>query len=97
MTLLEAFVLGVVQGLTEFLPISSSAHLVLVPELLGWSQPSLPFLVLLHAGTLLALFVYFWRELIDAALGVCKPSLQRRIVRLLAVGTVPAGVIAAAF
>lgn len=63
MSILEAIVLGLTQGLTEFLPISSSGHLVLVPWLFGWEQPGLAFDAALHLGTLLAVFVYFRHEL----------------------------------
>ncbi|MGH2352873.1 MAG: undecaprenyl-diphosphate phosphatase [Chloroflexota bacterium] len=59
----HGLVLGIAQGLAEFLPISSSAHLVLVPWLLGWPEHSLTFDVALHMGTLAALLVYFWRDL----------------------------------
>ncbi|HEV2122132.1 MAG TPA: undecaprenyl-diphosphate phosphatase [Chloroflexota bacterium] len=59
---LHAIVLGAVQGLGEFLPISSSAHLVLAPWLLGWPENSLTFDVALHMGTLAALLIYFWRD-----------------------------------
>ena len=64
--LLQAIVIGVVQGLTEFLPVSSSAHLILVPRVLGWSDPfilSPAFDATLHLGTLVALIAYFWRDL----------------------------------
>ena len=64
MSLLEAVVLGIVQGLTEFLPISSSAHLVIVPWLLRWDEPGLQFDAALHIGTLVAVFAYFWRDLL---------------------------------
>jgi len=76
--ILEAIVLGIVQGLTEFLPISSTAHLALVPWLVtrlglaNWSDPGLTFDVALHAGTLFAILLYFWRtwiQIIRAALG----------------------------
>lgn len=59
----QAVFLGILQGLTEFLPISSSGHLVLLPALLGWGQPSLVFETTLHLGTLLALLVVFWRDI----------------------------------
>lgn len=70
MSLLEAIVLGLVQGLTEFLPISSSGHLILVPWLFGWDQPGLAFDAALHLGTLLAVISYFWRDLLAMALAV---------------------------
>ena len=59
MSIIEAFVLGLVQGLTEFLPVSSSAHLVLVQHLLGFKEPMVFFDVVLHLGTLVGLFIYF--------------------------------------
>lgn len=65
MTSLHAFALGAVQGLTEVLPISSSAHLLLIPDLLGWPESGLTFDVALHLGTLLALALYFWRDICD--------------------------------
>jgi len=61
-TLLQAAVLGFVQGLGEFLPISSSAHLVLVPWFFGWKDPGLTFDVALHMGTLVAVILYFWKD-----------------------------------
>ncbi|MGA7460871.1 MAG: undecaprenyl-diphosphate phosphatase [Candidatus Korobacteraceae bacterium] len=78
MPILEAIVLGIVQGLTEFLPVSSTAHLALVPWLVStlgltnWPDPGLTFDVALHAGTLFAILLYFWRtwiQIIRAALG----------------------------
>jgi undecaprenyl-diphosphatase len=65
--LIQALVLGVVQGATEFLPISSSGHLILVPWLLGWDQPPLAFDVALHLGTLAAVLVYFRRDWVRLA------------------------------
>jgi undecaprenyl-diphosphatase len=62
MTLIQSIVLGLVQGLGEFLPISSSAHLVLVPWLLGWQDPGLTFDIALHLGTLVAVLLYFWKD-----------------------------------
>jgi undecaprenyl-diphosphatase len=67
MPLYQAIVLAIVQGLTEFLPVSSTAHLALVPWLLGWKDPGLTFDVALHAGTLLAVLAYFWRYWVEMA------------------------------
>ena len=93
MSFLEAVVLGLVQGVTEFVPISSSGHLVLVPEALGWDQPGLTFDVLLHVASLIALLIYFSGDLIDLARGLRSGAEgARRRVRLLAIGTVPAAV-----
>lgn len=64
MSLLEAIVLGLTQGLTEFLPISSSGHLIIVPWLFGWETPGLAFDAALHLGTLVAVFAYFWRDIV---------------------------------
>lgn len=76
MSVLHAIVLGIVQGLTEFLPISSSGHLVLVPWLFGWEEPGLSFDAALHLGTLAAVFAYFWRELLGMVVAV--PTALRR-------------------
>ena len=62
MTILQAVILGLAQGLGEFLPISSSAHLILVPWLFGWTDPGLTFDVALHIGTLVAVVIYFWKD-----------------------------------
>ncbi len=99
--ILQAVVMGVVQGLTEFLPISSSGHLILVPWLLGWDDPflsSLAFSVVLHAGTLGALLVYFredWLRLVPAGFAALRDRSfegdpYRRLAWLIAVATVPA-------
>lgn len=99
MPLYQALVLAIVQGLTEFLPVSSTAHLVLFPWLLGWKDPGLTFDVALHAGTLVAVLLYFWRYWLDmlrVILGVGQPknpSLgeNRRLFWFLVLATVPAG------
>lgn len=65
MSLIDAIILGAIQGLTEFLPISSSAHLSVIPWLFHWKTPGLTFDVALHMGTLLALTAYFWRDWYD--------------------------------
>src|SRR2546422_4926833 len=105
--LIHAAILGIVQGLTEFLPISSSAHLILVPKLLGWNDPfldSAAYDVMLHLGTLLALVVYFWRDL-RRLLAAWLRSIGRRSVGddpdarlawLLLISVVPAAVLGAA-
>ncbi len=100
-TILQAIVLGIVQGLTEFLPISSSGHLVVVPYLLGWTDPfitSLAFAVVLHLGTLVALLAYFWRDwarLIPAGLATIRDRSfrgdpERRLAWLIVVTLPPA-------
>jgi undecaprenyl-diphosphatase len=85
---------GLIQGLTEFLPVSSSGHLVIVPAMLGWEEPPLGLTVLLHMGTLAALLIYFRLEIIGLILGVLgkgeDPAAARRIVRFLVIGTIPA-------
>lgn len=91
MSVIEAVILGVVQGLGEFLPISSSAHLVLVPWFFGWHDPGLTFDVALHVGTLAALVVFFWKDwLILIKEGFSRPSIsQGRLFWTLVVATVP--------
>jgi undecaprenyl-diphosphatase len=97
----QALVMGIVQGLTEFVPISSSGHLIIVPFLAGWDDAfitSLAFSVMLHVGTLVALLVYFrddWLRLVPAGLAAIRDrSLggdpDRRLAWLLVVTTVPA-------
>jgi undecaprenyl-diphosphatase len=76
MSVFQAIVLGIVQGLTEFLPISSSAHLIIVPWLFDWEEPGLAFDAALHLGTLAAVFAYFWRDLLNMLLAV--PDALRR-------------------
>jgi undecaprenyl-diphosphatase len=99
--IVQAIVLGVVQGLTEFLPVSSSGHLIIVPALLGWDDPfieSLAFSVMLHVATLAALLLYFqadWRRLIPAGLAALRDRSfrgdpDRKLAWLLAASTVPA-------
>ncbi|CAN5552063.1 undecaprenyl-diphosphate phosphatase [soil metagenome] len=93
MSILQAIVLGAVQGLTEFIPISSSGHLVLVPAALDWGKPGLSFDVLLHTASLLALLIYFSGDLLDVTRGVVSGDRDsRRLLMLLAIGTVPAGI-----
>lgn len=97
-TWLQALILGLVQGLTEFIPVSSSAHLVLVPAYLGWERPGLAFDVALHVGTLLALLVYYRRDLSAMASAAVSrdPSphreVYRRLLGLLALASLPVAV-----
>jgi undecaprenyl-diphosphatase len=94
----QAIVLGLLQGLTEFLPVSSSGHLNGVPYLLGWEPGSVSFDVMLHAGTLVAVLLYFRGDLVYLAtrslgVGVTEEGEQQRawrVVGLLAIGSVPA-------
>ena len=81
MDLIHAIVLAVVQGLNEFLPISSSAHLIIVPWLFGWEDPGLAFDAALHLGTLAAVYAYFWRDLVRMARAL--PRALRRPLALL--------------
>ncbi len=93
---MQALFLGILQGITEFLPISSSAHLILLPRLLGWEALGLTFDVLVHGGTLLALVIYFrqqWKEIGKQFLRfVMNPSVapQSGLLGALVVGTLPA-------
>jgi undecaprenyl-diphosphatase len=105
MTLIEAGVLGVVQGVTEFLPISSIAHLRIVPALLGWDDPGAAFSAVIQLGTLLAVFVYFagdMRSIVGAALrdlmaGRPLASHEGRLAWFIGVGTLPIGACGLAF
>jgi undecaprenyl-diphosphatase len=81
----QGIVLGIVQGLTEFLPVSSSGHLILVPRVFGWPDQGLAFDAMMHLGTLAALLAYFRRELRALIAG----TMSRRLVLLVIVATVP--------
>ncbi len=98
MTALHAAVLGLVQGATEFLPVSSSGHLILVPQLLGWPDQGLAFDAAVHLGTVLALLCYFAGELRRLAEGAWagRPDV-RRLAAALALGSVPVGIVGLAF
>ncbi len=87
-------VLGIVQGLSEFLPISSSAHLIIVPRVLGWQDPGLTFDVALHVGTLLAVLGYFWRDWLRLVRMAHRPSTDDgRLFWCLVLATIPGGVV----
>jgi undecaprenyl-diphosphatase len=93
MTPVHAVVLGLVQGATEFLPISSSGHLILVPALLGWPDQGLAFDAAVHLGTVLALLIYFGREIGHLVTGVLagRPA-DRRLASAVLLASVPAGI-----
>jgi undecaprenyl-diphosphatase len=79
MTILQGVVLGLVQGLGEFLPISSTAHLAIVPWLFGWTDPGLSFDVALHLGTLAAVLAYFWRDWVRLTRAFLLTVFERKI------------------
>jgi undecaprenyl-diphosphatase len=95
MDILQALVYGIIQGITEFLPISSDAHLIIIPKLLGWQEPSLDFDIALHLGTTAAVIAFFfkdWVALIKA--GFTKPASENgKIFWWIILATIPGGVI----
>ncbi|WP_433501035.1 undecaprenyl-diphosphate phosphatase [Sphaerimonospora sp. CA-214678] len=100
MDVLQAIVLGVVQGLTEFLPISSSAHLLIVPKLAGWPDPGAAFTAVIQLGTMLAVVIFFWRDIVRIlwtwARSLWTPELRghldARMGWYIGLGTIPIGV-----
>ena len=93
MTALHAIVLGLVQGATEFLPISSSGHLILVPAVFGWPDQGLAFDAAVHLGTVLALLIYFGPEIGHLTSGVlARRPLELRLGMGVALASIPAGV-----
>ncbi len=99
---IQALLLGILQGLTEFLPVSSSAHLILLPWFFRWNNPlvdSLTFDVALHAGTLLAILWYFWRDWVELVGGFFRilarrrvEDFQERLIVYIILSTIPAAV-----
>lgn len=87
MNIIQSIVLGVVQGLGEFLPISSSGHLIVIPWLLGWREHTLSFDVMLHAGTLLAVVVYFWKDWLNIL------RKERKLFWYIVIASVPGAII----
>lgn len=92
MSVVESIILGIIQGITEFLPISSSGHLVLFQKLFGLHEANLVFDTMLHLGTLLAVFVVFWEDIVSM---IKKPF--SKLTLLVVVGTIPTGIIGLAF
>jgi undecaprenyl-diphosphatase len=103
MSIFQAIILGAVQGVTEFLPVSSTAHLILLPWALGWPDPGLSFDVALHLGTLVALLIYFraeWLALAGSAIGILQgrtKTADARMVMLIIAATIPGGIAGALF
>src|SRR5215213_155193 len=100
MSFLEAVVLGVVQGLTEFLPISSSGHLRIVPALFGWEDPGSGFTAVIQLGTIAAVLIYFAGDIRDVTLAWVRGIVRRdarsepgyRMGWMIFLGTIPIGV-----
>src|SRR5215831_17785572 len=99
MPLVQVVILAVIQGLTEFLPVSSTAHLYLTSWLLGWQAESLDFDITLHLGTLFAVLLYFgrdWIQIVGQAFGLQvgrdeELKQNRALLWLLALGSIPIG------
>jgi undecaprenyl-diphosphatase len=104
-TLIEAIVLGIVQGLTEFLPISSTAHLRIVPALLGWADPGAATSAIIQLGTMLAVVAFFRRDIISLSKSFTRGLVRRkpfwefesRLAWYIAVGTIPVVVLGLLF
>jgi undecaprenyl-diphosphatase len=101
MSLLEAIIIGIIQGATEFLPISSDGHLVLLPAIFNLPQPDLVLIGLVHAGTLVAIVSYFWRDILQIIRGVIDGLVKRdplgevhsRLGWFMLLGSIPAAVV----
>lgn len=90
MSIIQAIILGLVQGLTEFIPVSSSGHLVIAHELFGINETGLAFDVALHIGTLMALVMFFYKDIIKLVTALFKHSQLTRLSWLIALATIPA-------
>ena len=105
MSLLQAIVLGLVQGITEFLPISSTAHLRIIPALLGWADPGAFYSSFIQLGTVAAVILYFWRELIAVARGMIQglrerapiKTVEARLGWFVILGTFPVAIVGLLF
>ncbi len=98
MTIFQAVVLGVVQGLTEFLPVSSSGHLIVFPQLLGWDVSSRTFDIAIHVATLGAIIVALWSDIAGLVTGVLSgDKKQRKLFWLIVLATIPAVIVGGLF
>src|ERR1700722_6752521 len=105
MPLYQVLIYAIIQGITEFLPVSSSAHLEILPRVMGWVDPGLEFDIALHVGTLLAVLIYFfkdWVQIIGQGLGLSigtdeELKRNRMLFWLLAVGSIPIGIVGVKF
>ena len=104
MSVVQSIILGIIQGLTEFIPISSSGHLVLVPHLFGWEispEESFIFNIMLQVATLVAVFAYFWQDILSIMSITIQDIRQKqplahpesRLAWLLVIATIPAGLV----
>ncbi len=92
MTYLDAFILGLLQGLTEFLPVSSSGHLVIMGSILGVEEPGISFEIILHLGSLLAVLIYFRNRIFTLVRAIFDTSMkkERMMILFIFIGTIPA-------
>jgi undecaprenyl-diphosphatase len=90
MSYLEAIILGIIQGLTEFIPVSSSGHLLVAHEIFGVTEVGLAFDVALHIGTFFALIIFFHKDIYDLILGILGKNDKKRLAWLIAFATIPA-------
>lgn len=99
MSIFQAVIYGIVQGIAEFLPISSSAHLIAIPQIFHWQDPGLAFDVALHVGTLIAVIAFFWRDWVNLITsGVSHPgSREGRLFWFIAIASVPGAIVGKLF
>jgi undecaprenyl-diphosphatase len=99
MSVIQAIILGILQGTTEFIPVSSSGHLVLVPWLFGWGPPGLTYTVAVHFGTMFGVLVYFRKDWLNMLAGGLRTARERKLnpsfklFLLLVIGTAPAAIL----
>ena len=96
MSIFQAIFLGIIQGITEFLPISSSGHLILIPKFFNWADQGIAFDVIVHLGSLLAVVVYFRKKLQSIICGVfdrgIDSALNKKLGIFIVLSIIPAGI-----